>query len=99
MTYEVLVKPQQGSFTATVLNLPNCTAQASTREEAIERVRTAAAQLISEGEIVQIEVGAPRPARPLSSFAGMWREDETFDEFSAAMAEYRRSVDADIAKP
>ncbi|MBI4605943.1 MAG: hypothetical protein HY721_28600 [Planctomycetes bacterium] len=99
MTYEVLVKRQQHTFTATVLNLPNCTAEAPTREEAIEQARTAATRMIAEGEIVRIDVGGARSAVPLSSFAGMWRDDETFDEFSAAMAEYRRRVDADAAKP
>lgn len=90
MVYDVLIKRRRDGFTATVLNLPDCTAEGPTKEEAIERVRAAASQMISEAEIVQIELGAPRTKQPLQSFAGMWRSDETFDDFKAAMADYRR---------
>lgn len=99
MVYDVLVKRQRDSFTATVLNLPDCSAEAPTRDEAIERARAAASQMVSEADIVQIELGAPRPKQPFQGFAGMWRSDETFDDFKTAMADYRRQVDADATVP
>jgi hypothetical protein len=38
-------------------------------------------------------------ARPLASFVGLWADDETFAEFTAAMATYRRTIDADARQP
>lgn len=99
MTYDVLVKRANGRFTATVLGLPDCTVEAPTRAEAIRRARAAAAQVVAEGELVQIEVTPPTLARPLSAFVGMWAEDETFDEFISAMAAHRREIDADTIQP
>jgi predicted RNase H-like HicB family nuclease len=99
MTYEVLVKQVANRFTATVLGLPGCTVEAGTRADAIQRARAAAATFIAEGELVQIEVEAPLPARPLSSFAGMWRNDETFEEFQEAIADHRREIDGDASQP
>jgi len=99
MTYDVLVRRTSSHFMATVLGLPDCTVEAPTRVEAIQRARAAAAKFIAEGELVQIEVGPPTPARPLSSFAGMWADDETFDEFAEAMAAYRKEIEADAAQP
>ncbi len=37
--------------------------------------------------------------RPITSFAGMWANDETFDEFVAAMRAYRKTVDSDPRQP
>jgi len=99
MTYDVLVKRANGRFTATVLGLPDCTVEAPTRAEAIRRARAAVAKVVAEGELVQIEVTPPTPTRPLSSFAGMWEDDETFGEFVLAMAAYRREIDADATQP
>jgi predicted RNase H-like HicB family nuclease len=99
MTYEVLIRKVEGHFTATVLGLPDCTAKAATRAEAIQLVQETAASLFSEGELVEIQLGSPSRICTLRDFAGMWTEDETFDEFTEAMKEYRREVDADQAQP
>jgi predicted RNase H-like HicB family nuclease len=93
MTYEVLVKENRGRFSAIVLGLPQCSAEGATRAEALERAKEATERFVQGGELVAIEVGRPARGRSLRSLAGMWRDDETFDEFSAAMQEYRRKVD------
>lgn len=95
MTYEVLVKQIENRFKATVLGLPDCAVEAPTRSEAIQRARAAAASFIGQGELVQIEVGS----RPPTSFAGMWADDETFEEFEAAVEAHRREIDADATQP
>ena len=98
MTYDVLIRQTDGRFVATVLGLPDCTVEAPTRAEAIRRAQVAAAHLISEGELVRIEVAPLAPPRPLASFAGMWSDDETFDEFVAAVAAYRQEVNAEASQ-
>ncbi len=99
MVYDVLVRRKDSHFTATVLGLPDCTAEAPTRSEAIRRVHAAAANFIAEGELVRIEIAPLTPPRPIISFAGMWADDDTFDDFVAAMAAYRKEVDADPSQP
>ncbi len=40
-----------------------------------------------------------KSSRPIASFAGMWANDETFDEFVAAIAANRKAVDVDPRQP
>ena len=42
---------------------------------------------------------ATKPSRLLASFAGMWANDETFDEFVTAIAANRKAMDADVSRP
>jgi predicted RNase H-like HicB family nuclease len=92
MTCEILVRPSENGFTATVLGLPDCTVEAATREEAIQKARVEAQNLIAAGEIIRVEIGQTQPPQ---SFAGMWADDETFDDFVAAMKAYRQQVNSD----
>jgi hypothetical protein len=96
MICEVLVRQQQDGFTATLVGLPGCTAQAKTRDEAIEKVRTQAQDWLSGGnagssEIVKIELDLPH-ARERG--VGIFADDETFPEFLAAINAYREELDA-----
>lgn len=96
VTYEVLVQKKRDGFAATVLGLPDCTVEAPTRVEAIRRAKEAAASLISNGELVRIEVDSGSTAhRSIRDFGGMWAKDDTFDEFVEAISAYRQEVDAD----
>jgi hypothetical protein len=94
MVYDVLIRRSNGVFTAIVLGLPNIVVKARSRTEAIRRAQAAANKLMAEGEVVRVEADPAIAPRPLSAFAGMWADDESFPEFMAAMAEYRRHLDA-----
>ena len=94
LTYNVFVKKKGDRFTATVVGFPNCTVEAASRAEAIQRARNAVAEFVSEGEIVKIEIETSSQTRSLRDFVGMWADDDTFDEFVDAMKSYRREVDA-----
>ena len=94
MVYNVLVKRVNGHFTAMVLGLPNLVVEAPTRSEAVNRAQAAVAEMLAEGELIRIEVSPKTSPRPLVSFAGMWADDEFFDDFVAAMDSYRREIDA-----
>ncbi|HXV63149.1 MAG TPA: type II toxin-antitoxin system HicB family antitoxin [Vicinamibacteria bacterium] len=94
LTYNVFVKKTGNRFTATVVGFPNCTVKAASRAEAIERARDAVAEFVSEAELVKIEVETVSQTPSLRDFAGMWADDETFDEFVEAMQSYRQETDA-----
>ncbi len=98
MTCEVLVKQEQEGFIATLLGLPGCVAQATTRAEAIEKVRLQAQDWLTEGEAakgeivkVELEISQARE-RGVGVFADV--DDETWNRFQASIKEYRDEVDA-----
>ena len=94
VTYNVFVKKTGDHFTSTVVGFPNCTVEAPSRASAIQRAREAVADFVSEGELVKIEVESTSPVRSLRDFAGMWADDDTFDEFVDAIQTYRKELDA-----
>ncbi|MGH9840957.1 MAG: type II toxin-antitoxin system HicB family antitoxin [Blastocatellia bacterium] len=99
MICEVLIRQQPDGFTATLVGLPGCTAQANTRDEAIEKVRLQAQDWLSESgpgnsEIVKVELDLPQ-ARERG--VGIFANDETFPEFLAAMKAYREELNSDPA--
>ena len=99
MTYDVLIRQTNDHYTATVLGLPDCVVEAPTRAEAIRRAYSAAADFIAEGELIRIEIAPRVPPRPLKSFAGMWANDETFEDFVTAINDYRRELESDPSQP
>jgi len=98
MTYYVLVENgRQGHYTATVLGWPDCTAQGTTRQEALARVRQTLAARLTQAEIIPLEIEQSPPKHPWLKFAGMFRDDPLFDEVLAEIENYRRELDADTA--
>ena len=95
MTCEVWVRPIENGFLATVWGLPNCTVEAPTRHEAIEKARSQVRSLFANGEIVRIEVDLPAEAkaRGIGVFAN--ESEESWNAFLAEMQEYRRELNAD----
>jgi len=87
------VKKTGDHFTATVVGFPNCTLEAPSHAVAIQRAREAVADFVSEGAL-RIEVESTSSVRSLRDFAGMWADDDTFDEFVDAMKTYRKEVEA-----
>lgn len=96
MICEVLIREGQSGFIATVLGLPGCSVQATTRAEAIEKARLQAQDWLSEGEVVRVEIDVPQAAK---RGVGIFADDETFPEFLAAMKAYREQLDADPNAP
>lgn len=100
MTVDVLVRREpRGRYRATVLGWPECTAVAQNREEAIERTRRCLVDLLAEAEIVQLDIELQTASSAWRRFAGMWTDDETFDEFLTLLEANRRQVDADESQP
>ena len=55
----ILTRRNDQEFYAAVPGIPECHAYAKTRHEAIQSIRTAIAQFMSQSEIIQVEVPAP----------------------------------------
>ena len=100
MAVDVLVlREGEGQYRATVLGWPECSASAPSRDEAIERTRQSLVDLLAKGEIVEVDVELRPTSSSLARFAGMWADDETFDEFTAIMEANRREADSDESQP
>ena len=95
MTYNAIVEDRKtGGFSAAILGWPGCEVTGATREEALTRLRQAIRERLARVEIVPIEVDVPEGAHPLAQVAGMFKDDQLFDQFVEDMAAYRREVDA-----
>lgn len=84
MTYSVLLRNNpKGGYLATALAWPNFEIEAPTREEALAQMRTTIANLLSKGEIVELEIpmGQAMRSSTYTETFGMFRDDPTFSEF------------------
>jgi predicted RNase H-like HicB family nuclease len=74
------------------------TAEAATREEALQQLsELIAARLAAGAELVRVDV--PSPVNPLARFAGRLRDHPLLEAWEEAMAEYRRQADEDLDAP
>jgi hypothetical protein len=73
-------------------------AEAATREEALQKVRDLMVRQLAAGlEVVPCEV--PASDDPWAGVAGLFREDPFFSDWQQAVAEYRRQVHEDPVSP
>lgn len=99
MLYNVLIQPRpDGKYHATVLGWPDLNAVGDSEQTAVERIRQAMRQCLSQSKVVRIEVDeAPvevsAASHPWQPFLGMWQDDPTFDDFSAKMDAFRCGLD------
>jgi hypothetical protein len=100
MTYSVLVEKNGGeNFQATALGLPDCRVEASTREQALVKLRAVLAQRLSNAEIVEVEVPQAAPAEhSWKRFAGMFENEPLFDEVLEEIAAQRRADGENVAE-
>ena len=97
MTLNIYVRPIENGFLATVSGLPDCLAEAPTPEEAIEQVQQAAQKWKKANAVASVEDDTRQ--RPTKRFAGMWANNELFDEFVDEMKKYRAELDANPDTP
>jgi hypothetical protein len=94
MKIAVLIEPiANDGFRATGGPPFAISAQGTTREEALARLREAIDHRMGEGSvIVPLELDTTEE-NPWTAVAGMYRDEPLFDEWQEAIAEYRRTVD------
>ena len=99
MQYQILVQSQdQNGYLASVLGMPECVGEASTKDEAVAKAKAALLEKLAQVEIVTVEMEAPpyqRQSNPLLKHAGRFKDDPTFDDFLAEVERYRRELDAE----
>jgi hypothetical protein len=94
MTLHVLVQsnPEAG-FTATVLGWPDFIVAGQTKEDALKKVKAELDRRFATGEIVSLNYEPVNGSHPWMKFAGMWKDDPTFDDFLAEIKAYREELD------
>lgn len=102
MQFNVLVEQHNQTFTATVAGLPECRAEAQTKEVAVAQVTALLKSWIMEGKLVTVEIeqtadGKVLTGNPWLASAGAFKDDPTYDEFLENIAAYRRELDAEEA--
>jgi hypothetical protein len=76
MTFTVRLEQTDGSYVASVAGDASLRVQGSTREVALDRLRTELSRRIDRGEIVILDI----PPTGVTSFAGIFKDDPTLDE-------------------
>jgi hypothetical protein len=88
----------QGNATiATVLELPNCRAEAPTREQALEELKKQVLARLEKAEILSLELQTlpvQQSENPWMKFAGVFKDDPHFDEVQQSIQDNRREADA-----
>jgi predicted RNase H-like HicB family nuclease len=99
MQYQVFVKnPAESEFMASVVGLPNVTANGITEKEAIDKLKVILDAQFRNGKLVTIDIDIPSTVTeerndPWIDNMGIFQDDPTFDEFLAEVNSYRNEVD------
>jgi hypothetical protein len=95
-SYQVLVeKAPDGFFSATVIGVPECTAEGATKEEALENASVRLKERFARGELFTIEGPPAREANPWLEIHGTLRDDPTFDDFVSESERYQRGANGE----
>jgi hypothetical protein len=96
MQIPVTIEPTElGGYRAVSAAPLAAVAEGSTREEAVSKVRDELNKQLERGkEVVMVEVGA-KSENPWLKMAGRLKNDPLFDEWRAAVEEYRRQCDVE----
>jgi hypothetical protein len=86
-------------YRATTLNAAPVSAQAPSRQEALEEVQRLVHEQLARGEVVRLHVALPGEVHAWSPLPGTWRNHPEAPAFEQNMREYRRQVDADPDRP
>jgi len=92
MTYRVLLRKEPtNGYVATALDWPHCQVAAPTREAALTQIQAAIVDLLTTGEIVDLEIPTPVIPAPYADTFGMFQDDPTFAAFLEEVNHYRQA--------
>ena len=77
MSIPVFIHQDNGHFVATLVGAPEVRVTATTRDAALAEMQVAVQKHMSCGELVFLEVPAPKG---IMAIAGMFRDDPTLDD-------------------
>ncbi len=86
------------TFMASVVGLPNLTANGITEKEAIDRLKSILDAQFKNGKLVTIDIDVPSEISPNQNDPwianmGIFQDDPTFDDFLAEVNTYRNEID------
>jgi predicted RNase H-like HicB family nuclease len=94
MKYQVLVENGTNNlYTATVVGLPECRAQATTKQEAVTKVHDALMERLDQAEIVWLDVPNSTKDHPWLHLLGIHQDNPLFEDVQAEIEAYRRQLD------
>jgi predicted RNase H-like HicB family nuclease len=105
MQYQIFVQnPTARSFLASVVGLPNVTADGVTEKEAIDKLKSILDAQFKHGKLVTIDIDLPTESSPDKSDPwitnmGIFQDDPTFDDFLVEVNAYRNEVDRTEVRP
>jgi hypothetical protein len=104
MNYQVFIQnPAEKKFMASVVGLPNVTANGVTEREAIDKLKVILNSRFKNGKLVTIYVPQrvdllteenSEKSDPWIANMGIFEDDPTFDDFLAEVNTYRNEIDA-----
>ena len=97
MQYQVLIENVADEiFSATVLGVPDCVAEGTTEEEALNNATRLLKARLAKGDLFNIEVdelSSPVSANPWLEVHGSLRDDPTYDDFMTEISRNRQEND------
>jgi predicted RNase H-like HicB family nuclease len=99
MQYQVFVQnPTDRTFMASVVGLPNLTANGITEQEVIDRLKNILDAQFKNGKLVKIDIDVPSDRSSEKSDhwianMGIFQDDPTFDDFLVEVNTYRNEID------
>jgi hypothetical protein len=95
----VFVKSEaNGKVSAMVLGLPEYRVESRDRQSALADLQKLVTAKLIGAEVVSLEIEIPQPENPWLRFAGIFKDDQSFDRMQEDIAEYRREKDAELEK-
>jgi hypothetical protein len=82
-------------YRATSLTLTRLSAEAPSREEALEQVGRLLREQFADAEVVHVNVTLSGESHPWHPLAGTWKEHPDAADLKQHLRAYRRQVDAD----
>ncbi len=93
----VFVKNEtDGKVSAMVLGLPEYRVESRDRQSALADLQKLITANLIGAEVVALEIEIPQPENPWLRFAGIFKDDQSFDRMQEDIVKYRCEKDAEL---
>jgi hypothetical protein len=93
----VFVKNEtDGKVSAMVLGLPEYRVESRDRQSALADLQRLITAKLVGAEVVALEIESPQPENPWLRFAGIFKDDQSFDRMQEDIVKYRCEKDAEL---
>jgi predicted RNase H-like HicB family nuclease len=88
----IIERINDNGYRATAMVPTPVVAEASTRDEAVDRIRSLIQERLARAELVHLEIPVSAESNPWLAIAGTWRDHPDVDEVVENIEAYRREV-------